>query len=240
MSRPMIWAGVSLLVAGSWFSSVLAAEDEPGVGDAGGGATGTSKLVGPPLPFGLTWEAVLEEFPEDLRSEVEILLPKAAARASQQGRAPGASQTWEGTLASREQALGRAQKALNREMERIQEMEKRVEARWVEANEIRHFAEKACGGSVVVAGPATGVVPPTPEEIEANTVKVSTIVKKMKPTLAADMLQRWDDDLIIEVIQRLSARVTSPILSAMPPEVSGRITQRMATGKATVRIGGTP
>jgi len=151
-----------------------------------------------------------------------------------------ARNTWEASLAAREQSIARAQQALLREMDRLHDLQKRVEARWVDANEVRRFAEQSCGGSVITAGPLTAVAPPSPEEIEENRKHVVTIVKKMKPTQAAQLLLQWDDELAIEVLKKLSARTASPILAAMPVEDSGRITRRMVTGTMAVRVGGEP
>ena len=135
-------------------------------------------------------------------------------------------------------ALARTQATLNREMKRSEEILARAEAKLEEARLIRHYAEKSCGGSLIAGGPIKGLLPPTPEELEANATAVADIVKKMKPNQAADMLQRWDEPLIIDVLKRLSARTSSPILGKMPADVSGRITSRMLTGEVSVRVGG--
>ena len=90
----------------------------------------------------------------------------------------------------------------------------------------------------IAGGPVKGFLPPTPEELEENAKIVAALVKKMKPTTASEMLQRWDEPLIIDVLKRLSARVASPILGKMPADISGRITSRMLTGEVAVRAGG--
>ena len=84
------------------------------------------------------------------------------------------------------------------------------------------------------------MAPPSAEELKANRVHMQTIVKKMKPTQAAALLQQWDDELVVSVLKDLSARTVAPILGAMPVEVSGRITRRMVTGTMAVRVGGEP
>jgi flagellar motility protein MotE (MotC chaperone) len=152
---------------------------------------------------------------------------------------PSDKTVWEASLAAREQALSRTQAALNREMERSEEILKRAAGKLEEAQLIRHYAEKACGGTVIAGGPVKGVLPPTLEELEENAKIVAALVKKMKPSTASEMLQRWDEPLIIDVIKRLSARVASPILGKMPAAVSGRITSRMLTGEVALRAGGT-
>ena len=156
--------------------------------------------------------------------------------------------TWETSLSAREQALVRTQQALLGEMQRLDDLQKKIESRWAEAAEARRFAETACGGPVITAGPATGALPLTADEREVNIGRVADIVKKMKPSKAAEVVMEWDDVLAIDVLGRLSARVVTPILSAMPVDVSGRLTRRMISGPASVRAnapaarapGGTP
>ena len=196
----------------------------------------------PPLPFGITWDDVGKSLPDDLRPDRMGLAPMEAPapRPEPVDKGDVARTTWEASLAAREQAISRAQQALLREMDRLHDMQKRVEARWVEANEVRRFAEQSCGGSVITAGPLTTVAPPSPEELKANRAHMQTIVKKMKPTQAAALLQQWDDELVVSVLKDLSARTVAPILGAMPVEVSGRITRRMVTGTMAVRVGGEP
>lgn len=213
------------------------------------------------LPFGIDWQPIIDELPEAVYSELPAaltakpsgdespadravdsgVLPMAEADAAQEepvDQTPTDKKVWEASLAAREQALARTQAALNREMERSEEILKRAEAKLQEAQTIRHYAEKACGGTVIAGGPVKGFLPPTPEELEANAKIVAELVKKMKPTTAAQMLQRWDEPLIIDVLKRLSARSASPILGKMPAEISGRITSRMLTGEVAVRAGG--
>ena len=93
---------------------------------------------------------------------------------------------------------------------------------------------------MITAGPLSAVAPPSPEEIAQNREHVVTILKKMKPSQAAQLLLEWDDELAIEVLKKLSARTASPILAAMPVDASGRITRRMVTGTMAVRVGGEP
>lgn len=144
---------------------------------------------------------------------------------------------WEASLAAREQAIVRAQDALRNEMTRLEDLQKKVESRWTDAMDARRFAEEACGTAVLTAGPATGVLGLPPEEREAKLELVATILKKMKPQVAADLVLTWDDALAIRALERLPARVASPILSKMPPEAAGRLTRRMATGQVTFPVG---
>jgi len=215
----------------------------------------------PALPFGIDWQPIIDELPEEVYEALPTtpiaesgavavtpeapadaaVLPLAEAKSGDGAESlepPSDKKVWESSLAAREQALSRTQAALNREMERSEEILKRAEAKLQEAQLIRHYAEKACGGTVIAGGPVKGFLPPTPEELEENAQIVAAMVKKMKPTTAAQMLQRWDEPLIIDVLKRLSARAASPILGKMPPEISGRITSRMLTGEVAVRAGG--
>jgi flagellar motility protein MotE (MotC chaperone) len=244
-----------IVLTASW---ALAAREEPGA--AAESPTATSPLPEaasrrvvpkdmPPLPFGMEWLSILETLPEAVYAELPGL-PEASEQAAEalpfgeddlERRIPtGDKAVWETSLAAREQALARTQAALHREMKRSEDILERAHARLEEARLIRHYAEKACGGSLITGGPIKGLMPPTPEELEANAKSVAEIVKKMKPNKAAQMLQRWDEPLIIDVLKRLSARASSPILGKMPAEVSGRITSRMLTGEVSVRVGGTP
>lgn len=215
----------------------------------------------PALPFGIDWQPIIDGLPQEVfeglpdmpvaqtppsdespgKAAAAELLPLAEVRAEDGADpdAPPSDKTvWEASLAAREQALSRTQAALNREMERSEEILKRAEAKLEEAQLIRHYAEKACGGTIIAGGPVKGFLPPTPEELEENAKIVAALVKKMKPTTASAMLQRWDEPLIIDVLKRLSARVASPILGKMPADISGRITSRMLTGEVAVRAGG--
>ncbi|MEE2779711.1 MAG: hypothetical protein VYE15_04245 [Myxococcota bacterium] len=203
-------------------------------------APATSDL--PVLPFGMDWKEVTKKLPEELRPGLLGVAPmeKPAPALPARDDSAVARNTWEASLAAREQAISRAQQALLREMDRLHDLQKRVEARWVDANEVRRFAEQSCGGSVITAGPLTAVAPPSPEEIEQNREHVVTILKKMKPSQAAQLLLQWDDEMAIEVLKKLSARTASPILAAMPVDASGRITRRMVTGTMAVRVGGEP
>jgi len=196
----------------------------------------------PALPFGMEWQDVTRQLPEELRPSLIGVAPmeQPAPRPPTRDKGAVARNTWEASLAAREQAISRAQQALLREMDRLHDLQKRVEARWIDATEIRRFAEQSCGGSVITAGPLSAIAPPTPEEVEESRTHVVTIVKKMKPSQAAQLLLQWDDELAIEVLKKLSARTASPILAAMPVVESGRITRRMVTGTMAVRVGGEP
>ena len=254
-----------LVLSASW---AWAAKDEPGVAEATDEEASSRQVPSglPELPFGMTWQPIIDELPEEIYAELpsgpavaeeteptaepeaaevppsDEVLPLVEAEtpdAATSPEPPADKKVWEASLAAREQALARTQAALNREMERSEEILKRAEAKLQEAQLIRHYAEKACGGTVIAGGPVKGFLPPTPEELEQNAKIVAELVKKMKPTTAAQMLQRWDEPLIIDVLKRLSARVASPILGKMPAEISGRITSRMLTGEVAVRAGGT-
>jgi flagellar motility protein MotE (MotC chaperone) len=253
---------VLLVLSASW---AWAAKDEPGVAaDAAKGADAQEPTEAravpegmPVLPFGIDWQPIIDELPQEvfeslpsmpvvgqpLSDEVApALLPLVESRTGDGAdttERPSDKTVWEASLAAREQALSRTQAALNREMERSEEILKRAAGKLEEAQLIRHYAEKACGGTVIAGGPVKGVLPPTLEELEENAKIVAALVKKMKPSTASEMLQRWDEPLIIDVIKRLSARVASPILGKMPAAVSGRITSRMLTGEVALRAGGT-
>ncbi len=242
---------VFLVLSASW---AWAAKDEPGVvvDDAEEATEARAVPKGmPALPFGMTWQPIIDDLPQEIFDTLpttsvdeeasQELLPMAEARAGdgETGDRPSDKSVWEASLAAREQALSRTQAALKREMERSEEILKRAAAKLEEAQLIRHYAEKACGGTVIAGGPVKGVLPPTPEELEENAKMVAALVKKMKPSAASEMLQRWDEPLIIDVLKRLSARVASPILGKMPADISGRITSRMLTGEVAVRAGGT-
>lgn len=148
---------------------------------------------------------------------------------------------WENSLAAREVALVRAQIALNQEMAQVRELQAQVEDRWAEAERARRFAEEACGAAIVARPGEVGVVPPTIEQANERVDYVASVVKKMKPEDAAALLQQWDDALAVRVLAIVSARTAAPIVSKMPPEVAGRLTRRMATGRPTLgRSGALP
>jgi flagellar motility protein MotE (MotC chaperone) len=67
---------------------------------------------------------------------------------------------------------------------------------------------------------------------KARLDKVAKIVKKMKPKAAALMMisKEWKPALARKVFFRLKARISAPILSAMPPDKAGEITRGMAIG----------
>jgi len=230
MSRRFVQPAALLSLAAFVMVVPARAQDAPTVSDL------------PALPFGMDWKDVTKELPEELRPGLLGVAPMEQPAPSLPARDDSAvaRNTWEASLAAREQAISRAQQALLREMDRLHDLQKRVEARWVDANEVRRFAEQSCGGSVITAGPLSAVAPPSPEEVEQNRNHVVTIVKKMKPSQAAQLLLQWDDELAIDVLKKLSARTASPILAAMPVDASGRITRRMVTGTMAVRVGGEP
>jgi flagellar motility protein MotE (MotC chaperone) len=102
--------------------------------------------------------------------------------------------------------------------------------------QLRSMAEASQAARAAVEGALAGrareapLEPGTPEEIQASLVLLADMVKKMKPSKAAELLQQWSDKLAIGILRRLGSRRATPILSKMPVEVSGRLTSLIAAG----------
>ena len=256
IARALPW-GVFIGVAAIGGTAVLAADDgdvsapeapgpptadalSPGASppDAGPAAPAAAAPPAPEglvLPFGMTWDQVTQHLDPEPPVTGISPTPIRLIRDPPSAEVADPQLAWETSLSAREQALVRTQQALLGEMQRLDDLQKKIESRWSEASEARRFAETACGGPVITAGPATGALPLTADEREVNLNRVAEILKKMKASKAAEVAQEWDDVLAIDVLGRLSARVVTPILSAMPAEVSGRLTRRMISGPAAVR-----
>ena len=159
----------------SW---ALAAKEEPGVGAADAEASRVVPDGMPELPFRMEWKPIIDGLPQAIYDGLpnkpaapetgEAALPYGddGALATPPGpETPTDKSVWESSLAAREQALARTQATLAREMKRSEDILARAEAKLEEARLIRHYAEKACGGSVIGGGPVKGVLPPTPEEL---------------------------------------------------------------------------
>lgn len=130
---------------------------------------------------------------------------------------------WEASLVEREKALAEATLALERQ-------QKQLEALWSEARQAQRFAAKMCDGPISPGG--ARAVLPGPLGDDMAIAGVVAVIKKMKPTRAAEVIQSWDDFLTVAVMQRLSARSSAPILASAPPKYSARITRRMASGRS--------
>lgn len=141
------------------------------------------------------------------------------------------SAAWESSLSGREETLRRARRALAEQVAELEEREARLEARWREANARHEAAARRWSTNARLATPEGELTfPLSRDEANAWLDKVVAIVKKMKPAEAASMVSRWDDALTVDVLARLSGRLSAPVLGAMEPQVAARVTAMLARG----------
>ncbi len=147
-------------------------------------------------------------------------------------------------LLAREQRLSETQAILLEEMERLERIQANVRQRWSNvsaamgaAQSLQIEAELNCRGW----GPGALAPEDSAQEDSAESAngaelseqeiriqRVVNIMKSMKPKPAARILQGWDTDLAAVALLRLPPRVGSKIVAALPPEVAGQVTTRLA------------
>jgi|GEM_PF-2515504 len=139
---------------------------------------------------------------------------------------------WEASLAAREEALAKAREALAKQVEDVRKLEAQVDARLREANERLAEANRRWEDNARLRTPTGEVLPQTIEESNAQLDKLVAIIKKMKPADAAEMVSKWHDALLVDVLARLPARVASPVLAKMEPKHAARVTAMLGRGGA--------
>jgi len=147
-------------------------------------------------------------------------------------------------LIQKEQQLSATQAMLLEEMERVEQIQKNVKARWKEvsaamsaASALQISAEQNCeawGPSALnpedIAGQETteSAIPTELMKREERVQQVVKIMKSMKPKAAARILQGWDSELAVMALLRLPSRVGSKIVAELPPEIAGKLTTLLA------------
>ena len=139
---------------------------------------------------------------------------------------------WEASLAAREEALARAQAALTQQLDDLRKLEAQVGERLKQANARFEAANKRWEDNARLRTPSGETVPQTVDEANAQLDKVVAIIKKMKPSAAAAMASKWSDELTVDVLARLPARVASPVLAQMAAKDAARVTAMLARGGA--------
>jgi flagellar motility protein MotE (MotC chaperone) len=76
------------------------------------------------------------------------------------------------------------------------------------------------------------------EQQEAQFAAVVKIYEAMKPKDAANILNRLEMPVLIELAERIKERTMAPILSAMDPAVANTLTVELATRRALPITGG--
>lgn len=139
---------------------------------------------------------------------------------------------WEASLAAREEALAKAREALAKQLEDVRRLEAQVDARLHEANRRLEQANKRWEENARLKTPTGATLPQTLEEANAQLDKLVAIIKKMKPADAAEMVSKWHDALLVDVLARLPARTASPVLAKMAPKDAARVTAMLGRGGA--------
>lgn len=138
---------------------------------------------------------------------------------------------WESSLAGREEALRRAREALAEQAAELERREARLAARWREANARHEAAARRWSANARLLTPDGELTfPMSRDEANAWLDQVVAIVKKMKPKEAAAMVSEWDDALTVDLLARLSGRLSAPVLGAMEPKTAARVTAMLARG----------
>ena len=147
-------------------------------------------------------------------------------------------------LLAREQRLSETQAILLEEMERLERIQTAVRQRWSHASAAMEGAQSLQIEAELNCS-AWGPGALAPEEIaeensadpandaelseaEIRIQRVVNIMKSMKPKPAARILQGWDTNLAAVALLRLPPRVGSKIVAALPPEIAGQVTTRLA------------
>ncbi len=117
---------------------------------------------------------------------------------------------------------------LNAQLAQLETLDDQIRSMREASQTARTAMEAALAG--VPPEPEEPVEPATPAQIENSLVLLTDMVKKMKPSKAAALLQEWNDRLAIGILRRLGSRKATPILSKMPVDVSGRLTSQIAAG----------
>ena len=147
-------------------------------------------------------------------------------------------------LIQKEQQLSATQAMLLEEMERVEQIQKTVKARWREvsaaisaASALQIAAEQNCedwGPSALnpedIAGQEAteSAIPTELMKREERVQQVVKIMKSMKPKAAARILQGWESELAVMALLRLPSRVGSKIVAELPPEIAGKLTTLLA------------
>jgi len=162
-------------------------------------------LVNPPAP---TPEAT--EVPEAAASERPEASEESAT--ASEGDTDGASEA----------------KGLTAQLAQLQVLEEQLRVMSAASQTARQAMEAALENAP--PAPVEEEVNASPEQVEASLVLLTDMVKKMKPSKAAELLAQWDEALAIGILRRLGSRRATPVLSKMPITLSGRLTSRIAAG----------
>lgn len=123
---------------------------------------------------------------------------------------------------------GPSASALTAQLTQLEALEEQLRTMTEASQAARVAMESALAG--IPVEPEEPVEPATPAQIDESLLLLTDLVKKMKPSKAAELLQQWDDTLAIGILRRLGSRRAAPILSKMPVVVGGRLTSKIAAG----------
>jgi flagellar motility protein MotE (MotC chaperone) len=206
-ANPWVFLGLATVAVGS---GTLLLEREGTAAEQEGSSLYLAQIDGPVL-------AQADPEPADADEEEEILPPDGVESPEQ----------WAKILAKQAKDLERREQDLQIAQQELESERKQVETDMASAVKAKEDAEKICRGQSK-GGVSRALQPP--EAHEERRTRVAAILKKMKPKKGALMVAKWSDIVAIDIMWRLPARISASVLAAMPAEISGRITRKMATG----------
>jgi len=194
-------------------SSALAGEGEPALADASSGADGARAAEDAAA------DVVASAGPEPPESPAGPGIFPGLVHPSEVSPAPAAAAT------APEPSEDGGGSAIAAQLAQLEVLEAQLRTMTEASQAAREAMEAALAG--VAAEPQE---PVTEAQISQSLALLTDMVKKMKPSKAAELLQQWDDRLAIGIVRRLGSRRATPILSKMPAVESGRLTSKIAAG----------
>lgn len=159
-----------------------------------------------------------------------LVNPPAPSPEAAEAQAPEASEATEEPARVTDEVTDGASDAegLTAQLAQLQVLEEQLRVMSAASQTAREAMEAALNNAP--PAPVEEEVNASPEQVEASLVLLTDIVKKMKPSKAAQLLAEWDEALAIGILRRLGSRRATPVLSKMPITLSGRLTSRIAAG----------
>jgi flagellar motility protein MotE (MotC chaperone) len=203
---------------------------------------GTTEGLKPSISGGLPTPPILpaKPLPEVTVSPRKVEIPAPVSLPPPESeRCEKAMKIYEARLRSRERAMDEARIALDAEKDRVQSVQAVVEDRWKAALDTwdvaRILGDRAaenCAGSPPPPGSLRGIdLGLDKVSAEDRVAQVVQIIKAMKPKAAARVIERWKHPLATTALSRLSPRVSSKIMAALPEDVARRLTVDLIRGK---------
>lgn len=203
-------------------------------GAKGGGAATTAAAPAPPGPVTPSGAAVAAAVADDNATPATAAAPPAVPLEQK----AGPTRLWaldlverEAALAGEKEALAKEQEALAARVAALELQNRDLEARKAQVADLA----KAVGAQwdaqaarLTTPDPNAIVLPANTVEANAQLDLVASIIKKMKPKAAAELMQTWKDPLQVDILGRLQPRVSSAILNVYDPTIGGRVTTELA------------